>query len=493
VAASHRPCLGRAVVELTTLEPDHEATCRRWWSQWRERTGHRMEAAAFRRTFGTVLGLFRGGEPAGTGALLRQVGVELLGGAVSFPLLSAASRTLRDLLREDLGACSLPEPARQSYPAAIDDLADGVLCALSMSTLSDGAALEESELPVSCVRCPLAPPVGGAGPHLLLPEPARHPGGLVGASLAMQELYGRIAMMARGPGSVLVTGESGAGKELVARAIHEVSGDGAGPFVVLNCAALPRELIEGELFGHAAGAFTGSRGTYAGLVRAAHQGTLLLDEITEMPVELQAKLLRVIETRLVRPLGSTAEVPIRVRFLASTNRDPQVAMQEGRLRPDLYFRLATYALAVPPLRERPGDLLELLAHFAAQLAEAGLRRVTYVEERLVAHLSGYAFPGNVRELRALVEYALASGEGPNLELAHLPPVAAPPAAPRAPLATALAAAPPAAPTLPSVEEAELQLIRQALVTTGGNKLRAASLLGISRHRLYSRLAKLRER
>jgi transcriptional regulator with PAS, ATPase and Fis domain len=232
-----------------------------------------------------------------------------------------------------------------------------------------------------------------------------------------------------------------------------------------------------------------------GLVRAAHQGTLFLDEITEMPVELQAKLLRVIESRLVRPLGSTNEVPIRVRFLASTNRDPEEAMAQGRLRPDLYYRLATYVLTVPPLRERREDLVELIAHFTSQLAGAGLRRVTRLEQRIVGCLAGYAFPGNVRELRAFVEYGLAAGEGDCLELAHLPPVAVLPGGAGSPVVAASVPSPvrPAAAPLPSLERAELDLIQRALESTGGNKLRAAALLGISRHRLYSRLAKLRQR
>src|SRR5262249_12103764 len=175
--------------------------------------------------------------------------------------------------------------------------------------------------------------------------------GIVGATPAMHELYARIEASAAGNASILIAGESGTGKELVARAVHECGTYPKAPFIALNCAALPRDLIESELFGHRKGAFSGATAEYLGLIRAAEGGTLLLDEITEMPPETQAKLLRALQERCVRPVGATQEVPVDVRFIASTNRDPVESVRDGRLRDDLYYRLKVHTLTVPPLRQ----------------------------------------------------------------------------------------------------------------------------------------------
>jgi two-component system NtrC family response regulator len=332
------------------------------------------------------------------------------------------------------------------------------------------------------------------------PSGRTHFHGLIGGSESMRRIYDQIDAVAGGPGAVLIAGESGTGKELVARAIHERSGGaeidpsptahryrgppmGERPFIAINCAALPRELIESELFGHRKGAYTGAAGDYVGLIRSASGGTLFLDELTETAPETQAKLLRVLEERAVRPVGGTEEIPVEVRFIASTNRDPDLAVEGGLLRSDLFYRLAVHRILLPPLRARLEDVEPLAAHFAAVLAGLGLRRVQGLEPAALAVLRSYPWPGNVRELRNAIEHALTIGAGDRITRSDLP-------------AHVIAGARPAAgritqPLLPipSLEEAERDLIVRALDATGGNKLQAARLLRISRHRLYDRLRK----
>lgn len=310
--------------------------------------------------------------------------------------------------------------------------------------------------------------------------------GLVGRSEPMQSLYRGIAAAAGGTGPALIVGESGTGKEVVARALHEAKGRSARPFIAVNCAALPRELIESELFGHRKGAYSGADVEYAGLVRSAHGGTLFLDEVTEMAVDVQAKLLRVIEERTIRAVGTPREIPVDVRFVASTNRDPEKAVAAGLLREDLYYRLNVHRIDLPPLRDRVEDLPELALHFAALLAERGLRAIEVIEPEALAVLLGYAWPGNVRELRSAVEQALTIGKGSSIAHEDLPRhivrIARPTTVPGEPE--------PATPLrVPSLEESERELIHRALEATGGNKLQAAKLLHVSRHKLYDKLRK----
>ena len=301
--------------------------------------------------------------------------------------------------------------------------------------------------------------------------------GLVGRSVAMQRVYAGMTAAAGGQGAVLIAGESGTGKELVARGIHESAGD-ARPFIAVNCPALPRELIESELFGHRKGAYTGAIGESPGLVRAANGGTLFLDEITEMAIETQAKLLRTIEERKVRPVGMAHEVPVQVRFIAATNRDPERAIDEGYLRRDLYYRLNVHRIDAPPLARRREDIPDLVAHFIQVFAARGLGRARAIEDDALAALAANGFPGNVRELKNAIESALMVATGPRITVGDLPSYLAGPA--RGPVA-------PVAEVVPTIEEAECDLIVRALRATGGNKLRAARMLGISRHRLYDRM------
>ncbi len=313
--------------------------------------------------------------------------------------------------------------------------------------------------------------------------------GLVGASPVMRRLYERIEAAGQTRGTVLVVGESGTGKELVARAIHECGPEPSAPFVALNCAALPKDLIESELFGYKRGAFSGANTEYLGLFRAAEGGTLFLDEITEMSAETQSKLLRAIQERTVRPVGSTREVPVDVRLIASTNRDPEQAVGAGQLRQDLYYRLQASVLQVPPLRERPGDVPLLAQHFIALFNEKLHRTplVVGIEEDAMEAMERYPWPGNVRELSNAIESAFTFGRSATLRLVDLPPaLASEPGVHLAPAQHTASAAPNGVATFADVER---DLIKRTLAMTEGNKARAAKLLRISRKKLYAKIAK----
>jgi two-component system, NtrC family, response regulator AtoC len=308
--------------------------------------------------------------------------------------------------------------------------------------------------------------------------------GLVGASAVMRELYDRIAAAAATRGNLLIVGESGAGKELVARAVHESGPHSNRPFVAFNCAAIPRDLIESELFGYKRGAFSGANSEYLGLFRAADGGTLFLDEVMEMIPETQAKLLRVIQERTVRPVGSTREQPVDVRLIASTNRVPREALAKGQLREDLYYRLQATVLTVPPLRERTEDIPLLVDHFMAIFNERLGRNVTGIDDAAMRAMLDYSWPGNVRELANVIEAALTFSKNQIIGFTDLPAnirghrPRRTAAQPRGSLAER---------PLPSFAETESDLIRRALESTGGNKLQAASLLGISRKKLYAKI------
>ncbi|HYQ01325.1 MAG TPA: sigma-54 dependent transcriptional regulator [Polyangiaceae bacterium] len=327
--------------------------------------------------------------------------------------------------------------------------------------------------------------------------------GLVGASPAIERLRQELRDIGELPGSVLLVGESGTGKELAARALHELGG-GDRPFIALNCAALPRELFESELFGHERGSFTGSRDASLGLLRAAQNGTIFLDEITEMPEALQPKLLRALEQRMVRPVGGVREFPFRARVVAATNRDPTQAIQSGHFRADLFFRLCVHRVSLPSLRERRADIAALSELFLRQLSKAGHRVSLRPTDAALTELCGYGFPGNVRELRNVIEHGVAVARGAPLEPRHLPrylqrtlSMVPPPSPGRTPSAPALmetqsGAAPKAnrATGLAPLHQVEREHILQALEQANGNKAQAARLLGVSRHQLYSKLERL---
>lgn len=307
--------------------------------------------------------------------------------------------------------------------------------------------------------------------------------GIVGQSPAMREVFQRVSAAGSSRGTVLIIGESGTGKELVARAIHELSAASATPFIPVNCSALPRELIESELFGYRRGAFSGATTEYQGLFRAAEGGSLFLDEVTEMASDTQAKLLRVLQERAIRPVGSVKEVPVKVRIIASTNRDPYDAMRQGRLREDLYYRLNVNTILLPPLRERREDIALLVDYFLTYFAERLETPRREIEPEALALLEQYQWPGNVRELMNVIESAYTFGRSARITRADLPrAITLSPASPQRD-------ATPASTTALSFADAERDLIARALATTGGNKLQAAKILGISRKKLYAKIAK----
>src|SRR5438067_5412457 len=246
-------------------------------------------------------------------------------------------------------------------------------------------------------------------------------GSLVGSSKRMQEVFHLTEMVAPSTASVLITGESGTGKELVARTIHELSPRKNKPFVPINCAAIPETLIESEIFGHEKGAFTGALERRAGCFELAEGGTLLLDEIGEMPAGTQAKLLRVLEDRKVRRLGSKVESPVDVRVVAATNKVPEEAVAKGELRQDLFYRLNVFNLHLPPLREHKEDLEELSKHLMAEVNARHGRNVSLISEAVMTAFKNYSWPGNVRELRNTLERAIIVCEGSIIEQRHLPP------------------------------------------------------------------------
>jgi DNA-binding NtrC family response regulator len=310
--------------------------------------------------------------------------------------------------------------------------------------------------------------------------------GLVGATRVMRQLYERIESAAATRGTILIVGESGTGKELVARAIHECGPNPNVPFVALNCSAVPKDLIESELFGYKRGAFSGANAEYLGLFRTAEGGTLFLDEVTEMGAETQSKLLRTLQEWTVRPVGATKEVPVDVRLIASTNRDPDEAVRSGQLREDLYYRLQAGVVTVPPLRDRLDDVPLLVEHFIELFNEKMLRPtpVAGIEPDTLDAMCHYTWPGNVRELANAIEGSFTFGRSPTIRLEDLPRAIAGQHA--AALASYAAATDP---KLGSFADAEREIIRRALESTEGNKARAAKTLKISRKKLYAKIAK----
>jgi len=275
---------------------------------------------------------------------------------------------------------------------------------------------------------------------------------------------------------VMITGESGTGKELVAQALHWESSRRGGPFVSVNCGAVPETLMESELFGHVKGAFTGATSERAGLLEEAHKGSLLLDEITEMPADLQAKLLRVLEDRSVRRLGGSRAVPVDFRLISSTNREPEAAVRDGSLRQDLYFRINTVTVELPPLRERTQDIPLLAKGFLDRFVLKHNRPLEGIDPEAFRRLLSYMWPGNVRELEHVIERAVLVARGREVTVADLPEALNA----GAPL---LSPAPPSG----SLEEIERLSIVRALETTGWNKQAAAALLGLRRPTLYSKM------
>ena len=308
---------------------------------------------------------------------------------------------------------------------------------------------------------------------------------MVGSSPQMQEIYRMVEMVAPSTASVLITGESGTGKEMVARSIHNLSPRKNKPFVAINCSAIPETLIESEIFGHEKGAFTGALERRAGCFELAEEGTLLLDEIGEMPINTQAKLLRVLEDHKLRRLGSKVETDVDVRVLAATNKVPEEAVSKGELRNDLYYRLNVFTVHLPPLREHKEDVEELVDCLLAEMNRKHDRNVAMVSEDVMKIFQHHNWPGNVRELRNALERAVivCEADAKMIEPRHLPPGFGH-VQPR--LATAegnvvrLGVG-------TTVGQAERLLILKTLESTGNNKTKAAEILGISLKTLHNKL------
>lgn len=308
-------------------------------------------------------------------------------------------------------------------------------------------------------------------------------GSLVGSSKKMQEIFHLVEQVAPSTASVLITGESGTGKELVARTIHDLSPRKNKPFVAINCSAIPETLIESEIFGHEKGAFTGALERRAGCFELAEEGTILLDEIGEMPIGTQAKLLRVLEDHKLRRLGSKIETTVDVRVLAATNKTPEEAVAKGQLRTDLYYRLNVFNIDMPPLREHKEDMPELTQSLLEAMNEKHGRKAAAVSDAVMASFQSYDWPGNVRELRNLLERAVIVCEGAMIEPKHLPPGFGHPSA-RSTVSDGNAVRVGVGTT---VEDAERMLILKTLESTHNNKTRAADILGISLKTLHNKL------
>lgn len=312
--------------------------------------------------------------------------------------------------------------------------------------------------------------------------------GIYGQSAPMRALFEQIKVVARAQGPILINGESGTGKELVAKALHQESDRADAPFQAVNCAGIPQELLESEFFGHAAGAFTGANKARKGLLQEVNGGTLLLDEIGEMPMALQAKLLRALQDGSIRPVGQDTEVHVDVRIIAATHRDLKQKVTQGSFREDLYYRLETFTLTVPPLRDREDDKEFLAQQFLQTLAIAQGKAVKGISQEALAVINKYAFPGNVRELQNVMERAFAFCTEEWIQVAHLPArLSEQPTKDNMPLTSEKQLDDRdllAGPMLPSLEQLQKRYVRMILKEVDGNKRRAAALLGIGRRTLY---------
>ena len=319
-------------------------------------------------------------------------------------------------------------------------------------------------------------------------------GRLLGNSRGMMEVMRQVELAAPTDATLFIAGESGTGKELVARTVHELSPRRRGPFVAVNCAAIPETLLESEIFGHERGAFTGAAERRQGCFELADGGTLFLDEVAEMQPGIQAKFLRVLQEGQFRRLGAKAEIRVDVRVIAATNKELAKALQDGTLREDLYYRLNVFAIALPPLRDRLEDLTDLAQAFVEEFNTRHGRNVRGVDESALDALRRHRWPGNVRELRNAIERAVIVCSGDLVRAEHLPPLGAPSEPGAAVDQTGVdpgqaVAADLVLPIGTTVENAERELIRRTLKQTGGNKTRAAELLGICIKTLHNKLHK----
>lgn len=383
----------------------------------------------------------------------------------------------------DLLNLSLPEPR----PAFVIITAFGTV-QQAVAALKQGAddfltkPLDIEHLSITCERILQTRALKAEVEQLRKGE---HFNGIIGCSDIMQRLYQQIRIIARASGAVLVTGESGTGKEMIARAIHAESDRADAPFVAVNCAGVPPDLLEAEFFGHSAGAFTNAARARPGLFAEANGGTLLLDEIAEMPQSLQAKLLRVLQDGRMRPVGKDTETSVDVRVIAATNRDLQALIGAGDFREDLYYRLETFSIEAPPLKARGDDVELLAANFLQRFAVSQNKHIEGLSDAALARLRAYSFPGNVRELENAIERAATFCNDAQIAPKHLPERIrrgrSGAADTKEDLLETLTEG---EPVLPTLEQLQRTYITHVLAQVGGNKRRAAALLGIGRRTLY---------
>ena len=417
-------------------------------------------ARAFQRPLGLVGITVLGPTHAIDGATERVLG-RIGPGATAGEY--AAGRVLVILPERNLEAAAA---LGRAWTALVEEVA-GVRATVTAAGLPESGT-EADELVAVAFRAPRAQSVTPAPAAALIAEDPR-----------TREVFETARRVGRSLAIVLITGESGAGKEWVAAEIHKSGPRGAGPYVRINCAALPETLIESELFGHERGAFTGADRRRVGRIESAHGGSLFLDEIGELPLSMQAKLLHVLEDRRVVRVGGNEAVPADVRFIAATNRDLEREVKAGRFREDLYYRLNAIGIEVPPLRERPRDLIALAEHFIVEAARGAGRRPPRMGPRFRAGLESYPWPGNVRELKNVIERAVVLGDADELTARELPD-----------RLRATDAAPPAdGPMRRRIEDVERQSLEAALSECGDNRTHAARKLGISRRALIYKLHK----
>lgn len=305
---------------------------------------------------------------------------------------------------------------------------------------------------------------------------------LIGKSPSMQKIFDLIERISSSSSNVLITGESGTGKELVAKAIHYNGIRKEGPFIAINCSAIPENLLESELFGYKKGAFTDAKSDKKGLIFEANEGTLFLDEVTEMPLSLQAKLLRVIEEREVRPLGDTNSYPIDVRFISASNKNIELLIQQGRFREDLYYRLKVIDIEMPPLRERKEDIPILIQSFITRYSQEFKKNVSGISEEAIKILLNYSWPGNVRELENIIQRAITLSQHERILPEDLPPYLI--------QRTDEKLFEWALEEKMTLEQLEKEYIKRVLIETGGNKSKAAEILGLDRKTLYRKLQEI---
>jgi two-component system, NtrC family, response regulator AtoC len=440
-------------------------------------------------------------------AMLKREGYEVTTAADGEQALAVLAKTpvevvVTDLVMPRLGGMELLQRVGAQYPdvPVILITAHGTVDS-AVAALKAGAfdyvtkPFEQEELKKVIAKAARAHELERQNVHAA-PGGERTP--LVGHSAAMQQVFEMVARVADSPSTVLITGESGTGKELVAREIHHGSSRRDRPLIKVNCAAIPKDLVESELFGYEKGAFTGAVGSKPGRFELADGGTLFLDEIGEIPVEMQVKLLRALQESEFERVGGIKTIHVDVRLIAATNRDLKALIAEGRFREDLYYRLAVVPMALPPLRDRREDIPPLVAHFIEKYDRRLGKRVEGIEEEAIQLLLAYSWPGNIRELENLMERSVLFADGPTILATSLPDSLRERGGTPAPIAAVGPLGAIAAPSGASMKEivrqaqAELEkeLISRALEETGGNVTRAAKKLQISRKSLQVKMKEL---